>query len=111
MPFPHFEIADFPHVDITDASVRQTLTIGLGLVQVVLGVMEIVRGFQQSNRFAVCVGLKSLRDGVRAILTVVRGWETRWEDVTTQVIHAVISFVFVFEGVSDLLFGRFWGRV
>ena len=107
MPFPHFDIADFPHVEITGASVRKTFTIGLGLVQIVLGVIEIVRGFQQSNKFAVCSGLKLLRDGATAVIAVVRGQETRWEDVTRQVTHIIISLAFAYEGVDDLLFKMF----
>ena len=46
-------IMPFPHLEITDTSARQALTISLGLAQIVLGFMEIMRGFQQSNKAVV----------------------------------------------------------
>lgn len=96
MPFPHFEIADFPHLDITESSVRRTLMIGLGLVQVVLGLIGIVRGFQQLNQAVVCGSLRTLRDGALAILAVVQERETCWGDVIGQVVDIVLSLGFIF---------------
>jgi len=91
MPFPHFEI--------TDTSARQALTIGLGLAQIVLGLMEIVQGFQQSNKAVVAGGLKVVIDGALAIRAIVNARERSWEDVGRQIVDIVVSLV---------LFKRFW---
>ena len=52
--------------------------ISLGLVQVVLGLIGIVRGFQQFNQAVVCGSLRTLRDGALVILAVVQECEMRW---------------------------------
>ena len=74
----------FPYIEITDSSARYALAFSLGLAQVALGVVQIVRGFKQMNQTAVSCSLTIVVDGTEEIYNVIRARERSWEGVTKQ---------------------------
>lgn len=96
----------FPHVEITNTFVRHAFTIGLGSIEVVLGVLQVVRGFEQSNPIAVLRGLKAILRGAWAIYTVIAAHEGSWEDVSRLAFSVSLLLVSPYGKVDDL-FKRF----
>jgi hypothetical protein len=99
---PCVNIAD---IEITEMSARRALTFGLASVLIVLGVVQVVRGFEHSNPIAVLRGLKALASGASAIYAVSNTRERSWEDlgmVTFSVVLLVVSLC----GWDDELFMR-----
>jgi uncharacterized membrane protein HdeD (DUF308 family) len=92
----------FPYLDITNTPARHVLAFGLGVAQVVLGLMEFVRGFEQSSVTAVLNGLKVTVEGILAIYAVISEQERSWEHVCRQMFSIVLLIVSSSKEVDDL---------
>jgi hypothetical protein len=97
----------FPYVDdINDASIRRALAFGLGSTLTMLGAVQIVKGFGQSDLIAVLHGLKAVIRGAWAIYDVVKGREKSWKDIAKLAFSVVLLLVSLC-GRVDELFKRF----
>lgn len=90
----------FPYIEITDSSARCALAFCLGIAHIVLGVMQVVGGFQQVNQAAVSSGSKMTIDGAEEIYDVIRGQERNWQHLCKGMI-SILSLI-----VLDAVFQR-----
>lgn len=82
----------FPYINITNLSARYALAFCLGLIHVILGVVQIMQGFEQVNQTALCGSSRMVVDGAEDIYNVIRAREKSWEYVGKQV-FSVLSLL------------------
>ena len=90
----------FFYTETTDLAVRYVLAFCLGIAHVILGVMHIVRAFQQTNQSALLSGSKMTVDGVEDIYGVIRAQEKSWQRICKEI------FIMLLLLVLNAVFGR-----
>lgn len=96
----------FSYTEVTDSSVRYVLAFCLGVAHVILGVMHVVRAFQQVNQAALLSGSRMAVDGVEEIYGVIRAQESSWQRICKEIL-SILSLI-----VLNAVFGKLvehWG--